>query len=123
MTNTELSGQKLPRPSVIQFSIKDMSGLAAAYMPILLDGGLFIPTNRPYWLGDSVYVLIALPDGSQRPPVAAKVAWITPANAAGGRTQGVGVRFPNDEKSLALKSKIEGMLSGYVTTERSSQTV
>lgn len=63
--------------------------------------------TRDYQLGDSVYVLLSLPDDPQRYPVATKVVWVTPAKAAGGRVQGVGIRFPKDEKSLALKAKIE----------------
>jgi TatD DNase family protein len=47
--------------------------------------------------------------------VAGKVAWITPANASGGRTQGVGVRFPNDDKTRQLKLKIEEMLGTSIS--------
>ena len=72
--------------------------LYAAYIPLFADGGVFIPTTRDYKLGDDVYVLLSLPDDPQRYPVAGKVAWVTPARAAANRTQGVGVRFPADEK-------------------------
>jgi len=51
-------------------------------------------TAREYRLGEDIYLLLSLPDDPQRYPVAGKVAWITPSNASGGRTQGVGVRFP-----------------------------
>ena len=79
------------RPSVIQLSIKEKAALYAAYIPIFTEGGVFIPTAREYALGDDVYVLLSLPEDMQRYPVAGKVAWITPAKAAGGRTQGVGL--------------------------------
>jgi TatD DNase family protein len=52
-----------------------------------------VPTTRDYKLGEDIYLLLSLPDDPQRYPVAGKVGWITPANASGGRTQGVGVRF------------------------------
>ena len=123
MSSAQPSKPNVPRPSVIQFSIKDLPGLASAYMPFLADGGLFIPTQRDYDLGDSVYVLITLPDDPLRYPVAAKVAWVTPANSTGGRTQGIGVRLARDEKSLILKQKIEDCLSTFVVTDRSSQTL
>lgn len=112
-----------PRPSVIQLAIKEKSALYAAYIPLFSNGGIFVPTNRDYQLGDSVYVLISLPDDVQRYPIAGKVAWVTPAKAAGGRTQGVGVRFPNDESAHALKLKIEEILGKTVTAERSTQTI
>jgi type IV pilus assembly protein PilZ len=55
--------------------------------------------------------------------VAGKVAWITPANASGGRTQGVGVRFPNDEKTRMLKAKIEEMLGTQLQSAKPTQTI
>ena len=112
-----------PRPSVIQLSIKEKAALYAAYIPAFTDGGVFIPTSREYALGDDVYVLLSLPDDTQRYPVAGKVAWITPANASGGRTQGVGVRFPADDKTRLLKLKIEEVLGTQIASSRPTQTV
>ena len=112
-----------PRPSVIQLSIKEKAALYAAYIPAFIDGGIFIPTTRDYALGDDVYVLLSLPDDPQRYPVAGKVAWITPERAAGGRTQGVGVLFPKDDKTRALKVKIEEILGAHLASERPTQTI
>ena len=95
----------------------------AAYIPIFSEGGVFIPTAREYALGDDVYVLLSLPEDMQRYPVAGKVAWVTPAKAAGGRTQGVGITFPKDEKSRALKLKIEEILGAHMASERPTQTI
>lgn len=113
----------VPRPSVIQLAIKEKSALYAAYIPIFTDGGMFIPTGRDYQLGDAVYVLISLPDDPQRYPIAGKVAWVTPAKATGNRTQGVGIRFPKDEKSHTLKLKIEELLGARMVSDRSTQTI
>ncbi len=112
-----------PRPSVIQLAIKEKAALYAAYIPLFTDGGVFIPTARDYKLGDDVYVLLSLPDDPQRYPVAGKVAWVTPARAASNRTQGVGIRFPADEKSKLLKIKIEEILGGHLASERPTQTI
>lgn len=112
-----------PRPSVIQLSIKEKAALYAAYIPAFTDGGVFIPTSRDYALGDDVYVLLSLPDDMQRYPVAGKVAWVTPAKAAGGRTQGVGIMFPKDEKTRALRLKIEEILGAQLASERPTQTI
>ena len=111
------------RPSVVQLAIKEKAALYAAYIPFFREGGVFIPTTRDYKLGADVYVLMMLPDDTQRYPVAGKVAWITPARAAGNRTQGVGVRFPNDEKSRLLKLKIEEILGSHLASERPTQTI
>ena len=112
-----------PRPSVIQLSIKEKAALYAAYIPMFTEGGVFIPTSREYSLGDDVYVLLSLPEDMQRYPVAGKVAWVTPAKAAGGRTQGVGIMFPKDEKSRTLKLKIEEILGAQLASERPTQTI
>ena len=112
-----------PRPSVIQLAIKEKAALYAAYIPLFSDGGVFIPSTRDYKLGDDVYVLLSLPDDPQRYPVAGKVAWVTPPKAAANRTQGVGIRFPTDEKSKLLKLKIEEILGGHLASERPTQTI
>jgi type IV pilus assembly protein PilZ len=111
------------RPSVIQLSIKEKGALYAAYIPIFADGGIFIPSVREHSLGDDIYVIITLLDDPQRYPIAGKVAWITPARASGNRTQGVGIKFPKDEKSAQLKSRIEEILGDLLHSERSTQTV
>ena len=87
------------------------------------EGGIFIPTSRDYRLGDDVYVLLSLPDDPQRYPVAGKVAWVTPARASGARTQGVGIRFPQDDKSRQLKLKIEEILGATLASDRPTQTI
>jgi type IV pilus assembly protein PilZ len=112
-----------PRPSVIQLAIKEKAALYAAYIPLFQDGGVFIPTARDYKLGDDVYVLLTLPEDPQRYPIAGKVAWVTPARAAGNRTQGVGIRFPPDEKSKQLKVKIEDILGAHLASDRPTQTI
>ncbi len=118
-----MSTSSPPRPSVIQLSIKEKAALYAAYIPLFAEGGVFIPTAREYALGDDVYVLLSLPEDIQRYPVAGKVAWVTPARAAGGRTQGVGITFPKDEKSRLLKLKIEEILGAHLASERPTQTI
>jgi type IV pilus assembly protein PilZ len=117
------AGAVASRPSVIQLVFREKGALYAAYVPILLDGGLFVPTTREYKLGEDIYLLLSLPDDPQRYPVAGKVAWITPANASGGRTQGVGVRFPNDEKTRQLKLKIEEILGTTLQSAKPTQTI
>ena len=112
-----------PRPSVMQLAIKEKAALYAAYIPIFAEGGIFVPTPRDYRLGDDVYVLLTLPDDPQRYPIAGKVAWVTPARAAGNRTQGIGLKFPKDEKSSQLKDKIERILGDALAWDKATQTV
>ncbi|WOB10813.1 PilZ domain-containing protein [Piscinibacter gummiphilus] len=111
------------RPSVIQLVFREKGALYAAYIPLFTDGGLFVPTTREYKLGEDIYLLLSLPDDPQRYPVAGKVAWITPVNASGGRTQGVGVRFPSDDKTRVLKIKIEEILGTSIQSAKPTQTI
>jgi type IV pilus assembly protein PilZ len=111
------------RPSVIQLVFREKGALYAAYIPLFADGGLFVPTTRDYKLGEDIYLLLSLPDDPQRYPVAGKVGWITPANASGGRTQGVGVRFPTDEKTRLLKQRIEELLGTSIQSSKPTQTI
>ena len=111
------------RPSVIQLVFKEKGALYAAYIPLFTDGGLFVPTTRDYKLGEDIYLLLSLPDDAQRYPVAGKVAWITPPNASGGRTQGVGVRFPGDEKHRLIKIRIEEQLGTTISSAKPTQTI
>ena len=110
-------------PSVIQLSIKEKAALYAAYISIFAEGGIFIPSTREYHLGDDIYVLITLPHDTQRYPIAGKVAWITPARSSANRTQGIGIRFPKDDKAADLRSKIEIALGDVLHSDRPTQTV
>ena len=117
------AGPSTARPSVIQLVFREKGALYAAYMPVFTDGGLFVPTTREYKLGEDIYLLLSLPDDPQRYPVAGKVGWVTPANASGGRTQGVGVRFPADEKTRGLRLKIEEVLGTSISSAKPTQTI
>lgn len=123
MSTNPAAASNSARPSVIQLSIKEKAALYAAYIPMFADGGIFIPSSREYRLGDDVYVLLSLPDDPQRYPVAGKVAWVTPPKASAGRTQGVGIRFPADDKSRQLKLKIEELLGSSLGSDRPTQTI
>lgn len=111
------------RPSVIQLVFREKGALYAAYVPLFSEGGLFVPSTRDYMLGDDIYLLLSLPGDPQRYPVAGKVGWLTPANTPGGRTQGVGVRFPSDEKTRQLKVRIEEILGTSLQSAKPTQTI
>jgi type IV pilus assembly protein PilZ len=123
IARTTPSAASAARPSVIQLVFREKGALYAAYIPLFAEGGLFVPTNRDYKLGEDIYLLLSLPEDPQRYPVAGKIGWVTPANAPGGRTQGVGVRFPTDEKTRLLKAKIEELLGTSISSSKPTQTI
>ena len=85
------------RPGVLSLNIRERTALYAAYMPFLKGGGIFIPTNRAYKIGDEVFMLLSLMDDPAKVAVQGTVVWITSEGVQGNRTQGIGVQFTNDE--------------------------
>lgn len=110
-----------PRNGILSLTIKDKSVLYAAYMPFIRNGGLFIPTNKNYKLGDEVFMLLNLMEEPEKIPVAGKVVWITPKGAQGNRAAGIGVQF-NDGGNTA-RNKIETYLAGALKSDRPTHTM
>ncbi len=111
------------RPSVLSLNINSKSALYAAYMPHLKNGGIFIPTNRHYQLGDEVFMLLSLMEDPTKLPIAGKVVWITPTGAQNSKAQGIGVLFNNDESGVEARRKIEGLLAGVMHSSRATHTI
>ncbi|MEO8598259.1 MAG: PilZ domain-containing protein [bacterium] len=111
------------RPSVLSLSIKERSALYSAYMPLLKNAGIFVPTNKSYKLGDEIYLILSLMDDPNKYPIAGKVAWITPANAQNNKTQGIGVHFPDDESGKRVKHSIEELLGSALNSNRATHTL
>ena len=109
------------RSGILSLTIKDKAVLYAAYMPFVKNGGLFIPTNKHYSLGEEVFLLLNLMDEVEKIPVAGKIIWVTPRGAQGNRAAGIGVQF-NDQDDLARK-KIEEYLAGALESERPTHTM
>ena len=99
------------RPSVLSLVIVDRNALYAAYMPFLKGGGLFIPSNKPYKLGDEVFMLLTFMDSKERVPISGRVAWVTPENAIGTHTPGIGIQFSAQDAGM-VRARIETLLLG-----------
>lgn len=118
--STDMQGT---RPGVLSLSIKEKSALFAAYIPFVKGGGLFIPTNKTYKLGEEVYMLLSLMEDPAKLPVSGKVIWITPQGAHGTRVQGIGVQFAANESGNSARNKIEGLLGGSLKSTRPTHTM
>ena len=110
------------RSSMLQFSAPDLTTLYAHYISRFQNGGIFVPTSRAFELGAEVIVALTLPGREERFAIGGRVAWVTPANAQHGRSQGVGVAFETDDKSKAVRAIIEDMLGSMLTSGRGTQT-
>ena len=110
-------------PGILTLSIKDKAALYASYMPFIKNGGLFIPTNKEYRLGDEVFILLTLMEDPERIPVAGKIVWLTPRNAQGKRQQGIGVQFSADDSGQSARRKIENLLGNSLGSSRPTHTL
>lgn len=111
------------RPSVLALPIKEKAALYAAYMPYLANGGIFVPTNKPYKLGDEIYLILTLMDDPTKYPIAGKIVWITPAGANNNKAQGIGVHFSLDESGQRVKARIEELLGAALRSSRATHTL
>lgn len=116
--------QKAPavRQGILALTIKDKTALYAAYMPFIKNGGLFIPTNKDYNLGDEVFMLLTLMEEKEKLPVAGKIVWITPKGSQGNRATGIGVQF-GDQDGGNVRNRIETYLAGALKSDRQTHTM
>jgi type IV pilus assembly protein PilZ len=122
-TSVDPNVAQAPRPSVLSLAIKEKAALYAAYMPFLKNGGMFVPTTKPYKIGDEIYLILALMDDPNKYPIAGKVAWITPPGAHNNKAQGIGVHFPADETGQRAKQRIEEILGAALRSSRATHTL
>jgi type IV pilus assembly protein PilZ len=114
--------ESAPRQGILTISIKDKSALYAAYMPFVVNGGLFIPTNRDYEMGQEVFLLLNLMEETERLPIVGKIIWKTPPQSGGYRSSGIGVQFSDEDGGVA-RNKIETYLAGALASDRSTHTM
>ena len=107
--------------AVPTLTIQDKSVLDGAYMSFLQNGGLFVPTTRPYRLGDEDFLLVNMMDEPEKLPVAGRVVWITAEEGQGNRQVGIGIEF--SDADVTINAKIENYLAGSLTSERVTHTL
>ncbi|MDT8370640.1 MAG: PilZ domain-containing protein [Gammaproteobacteria bacterium] len=113
-----------PRKGILTLKIGDENLLYHAYMPFLKNGGIFIPTNKIYQLGEEVFVLLTLMNESDKIPVAGNIAWITPKGSQGNQAAGIGVHFSDlDGAGVSVKNKIENYLAERLKSDKATHTM
>lgn len=118
----ELSEKQAAKPGVLSLAIKEKAALYASYMPYVKGGGLFIPTAKPYNMGDEVFMLLSLLEDPHKLKVVGQVVWITNA-AQTNRPQGIGVQFSEKDGGVEAKNKIEALLGGALKSTRPTHTM
>jgi type IV pilus assembly protein PilZ len=110
------------KPGVLSLAIKEKAALYASYMPFVKNGGLFIPTNKSFKIGDEVFMLLSLLDDPAKLKVVGHVIWITPVTQ-GNRPQGIGVQFREKDGGQEARNKIEGLLGGALKSGKPTYTM
>ena len=123
MSETAIAESIANRPGVFTLVIRSKSALYAAWMPLLKNGGIFLPSNRSHSLGEEVLILLTLLDDANKIPLQGNVAWINPAHSAGNRPQGIGVQLHDGEVARELRKKVEGLLAGALQSSRPTHTI
>jgi type IV pilus assembly protein PilZ len=113
------SNSKLP---IVPLRFKNVNQLYKSFMPWLKNGGLFIPTNKRFEMGQEVLLMVNLPEMIDKLPAAGVVAWVCPKDVTGHNKPGVGIEF-TDEEGFALRLRIEGMLVEQMKTQAPTYTL
>ena len=106
---------------LMSLTIRDTASLYEAYMPFISGGGLFVPSNKHYKLGDDVFIRLTLMDEPEKIPVSGKVVWVNPVGTQGGRQAGIGIQI--NDPSENVRSKIEKYIAGALSSDRQTNTM
>lgn len=110
------------RNSVISIAIKDKQALYMSYMPFVTGGGLFVPTQKDYQMGDEMFLLVKIIDEIEPVHISGKVVWISPPGALGNKPRGVGVQFQGDDAKSTVRL-IESKLGASLSLTRPTHTM
>ncbi|MDN5863879.1 MAG: PilZ domain-containing protein [Gammaproteobacteria bacterium] len=109
------------RPSILTLDLSDRNSLYRAWMSFVEGGGIFVPTNREYSLGEEAFVRVDMPDKSSK-AVAGKVVWLSPRGVVRPREQGIGIQISKSDRGQ-LQRQAERLLAGSLGADKPTQTV
>ena len=109
------------RHGILTLSVANVDELFDCYMSFVKGGGLFIPTRKPFVMGDEVFLLLELYEEADKIPLAGKVVWVSPAGVVTNRKQGIGIQLNVD--ALPLVNRIETLLAGYPKADAVTHSV
>ena len=104
--------------NAIVLALKDQQALQQSYMPFIKGGGIFIATEKPYFLGQTIILDIKLLNELEYYRLSGKVVWITPNCAHGARIPGIGIQLLDDQLNAKIHTYLASIqhLSPYNAT-------
>ena len=86
-------------------------------------GGLFVPTDDRFDMGDAVLLVVNLPEHNEPKSLRTQVGWINSTATAIGQAKGIGLAFGKDPIAVETKQAIEDLLPGLLLNERPTYTL
>lgn len=91
----------------------NLSALNNAFMSFVYNGGIFIPTEADFHLGDFINISITLPERDQTFIFSGEVIWVTPKSIHDNfHRPGVGIQCTGDEGTALIKA-IQSLLMDF----------
>lgn len=119
------AGQKRTPSKVVSLRLESKQIIYLSYMSFTEHGGVFLPTEDEYRMGEEVLLVLELVTASNTEKLFVKtnVCWINSNPSAGGRPKGVGLAFNSDEQSIKAKGIFEALLSGLLNSDHATYTM
>ena len=110
---------------MLQLRLESKPVIYASYMSFLEYGGVFLPTDDKFDMGEEILLVLELAGlgNTEKIFIKAKVCWINANPSASGRPKGIGLAFDSDDSGLKAKTIFENVLSGLLHNERPTYTL
>ena len=108
-------------PRMLNLRLEGKPVIYASYMSFIEYGGVFLPTNDTFKMGEDIMLMLELvgPANTEKFLIPTKVCWINSNPSA----KGIGLAFGTDEQSVKAKNAFEALLSGVLNNERPTYTL
>ena len=110
---------------ILQLRLESKPIIYASYMSFLEYGGVFLPTDDKFDMGEEILLVLELVGLGKTEKIFIKtnVCWINANPSASGRPKGIGLAFGSDDSGLKAKTIFENILSGLLHNERPTYTL
>lgn len=100
--------------TILHHTFSDFLTLKRAFMPFVVGGAIFIPTQEKYQLGDFIKVMITLPESKHDYTFTGEIIWVSPQS---NNHSGIGITC-NEEEGRAFKNAVTEALKELKGDER-----
>ena len=110
---------------MLKLRLESKPVIYASYMSFLEYGGVFLPTDDKFKMGEEILLVLELVGLGKTEKIFIKtnVCWINANPSASGRPKGIGLAFGSDDSGLKAKTIFENILSGLLHNERPTYTL